>query len=81
MLAALDRVEARDDLARRLEEQYDLELMEEAMRRVRARVEGLSGSEAARRIPMNEPMVFVARGRVLRLLREEVRRLEADGQG
>ena len=38
-------------------------------------LEGLSGSEAAARIPMKESMVFVARGRVLKLLREEVEKL------
>ena len=51
---------AREDLARRLEEEFDLELLEEAERRVRQRVaphtweayrltaiEGLSGTEAA----------------------------------
>jgi hypothetical protein len=33
-------------------------------------------AEAARRIPMKEPKVFVARGRVLKLLRQEVQKLE-----
>jgi RNA polymerase sigma-70 factor (ECF subfamily) len=73
----------------RLQTEFDQELLEEAMTRVRQRVEpqtweafrlmsmeGLSGAEAARRIPMKEPMVFVARGRVLKLLRQEVQKLE-----
>jgi RNA polymerase sigma-70 factor (ECF subfamily) len=94
VVALLERVEAREDLVRRLEAEYDQELLEEAMNRVRRRVEpqtweafrltsveGLSGSEAARRIPMKEAMVFVARGRVLKLLREEVRSLGGDPEG
>jgi len=77
----LQSVEARDDLVQRLQEEFDHEIMEEAMARVRERVEpqtweafrllsveGLSGSEAAARIPMKEAMVFIARGRVLKLL-------------
>jgi RNA polymerase sigma factor (sigma-70 family) len=91
VVALLERIEARDDLVHRLETEYDQELLEEAMARVRGRVEpqtweafrltsveGLSGAEAARRIPMKEPMVFVARGRVLKLLRQEVQKLEAE---
>jgi RNA polymerase sigma factor (sigma-70 family) len=86
----LESVEARDDLVQRLEEEFDHELLDEAMARVRERVElktweafrltsieGLSGSEAAARIPaMSVAMVFVARGRVLKLLRQEVQKLE-----
>jgi RNA polymerase sigma-70 factor (ECF subfamily) len=44
-------------------------------------MEGLSGGEAARRISMKEAMVYVARGRVLKLLREEVRNLGGDPEG
>ena len=91
VIAVLEQVEARDDLVRRLEAEFDQELLEAAMERVRARVEpqtweafrltsieGLSGGEAARRIPMKEPMVYVARGRVLKLLRQEVKKLNGE---
>ena len=94
VVALLERIEARDDLVQRLEAEYDQELLEEAMNRVRQRVEpqtweafrlmsveGLSGSGAAQRIPMKEAMVFVARGRVLKLLREEVRKLGGEPEG
>ena len=85
----LESIAARDDLVQRLEAEFDQELLDEAMRRVRGRVEpqtweafrltsmeGLSGAQAAERIPMKEAMVFIARGRVLKLLREEVQKLE-----
>jgi RNA polymerase sigma factor (sigma-70 family) len=82
-------VEARADLVRRLEEQFDLELLEEACRRVRARVqprtwgayeltaiEGLSGAEAAARLAMSIAAVFTAKASVLRMLREETQGLD-----
>ncbi len=86
----LASLEARDDLARQLEEEFDRELLREAMARVRLRVapqtwqafeltaiEGLSGAAAAERIPMQVAQVFVAKRRVQKMLREEVARLEA----
>src|SRR5205807_5575302 len=82
-------VEARDDLARRLEAEFDLELLEEAKRRVRQRaapqtweayrltaIEGLSGAEAAARLGMKVAAVFVSRSHVLKRLQSEVRALE-----
>jgi RNA polymerase sigma-70 factor (ECF subfamily) len=82
-------VAARDDLVKQLEEEFDRELMEEAMARVRLRVapqtwqafvltalQGLSGAEAAERIPMQVAQVFVAKRRVRRMLEEEVAALE-----
>jgi RNA polymerase sigma-70 factor (ECF subfamily) len=88
----LASVAARDDLVRRLEEEFDRELLEEAMLRVRLRVapqtwqaftltalEGLSGAEAAARIPMQVAQVFVAKRRVQKMLREEVAKLEQSG--
>ena len=85
----LQSVEARADLLRHLEEEFDRELLEEAMLRVRLRVapqtwqafrltalEGLSGAEAAARIPMQVAQVFVAKRRVQKMLQEEVARLE-----
>jgi RNA polymerase sigma-70 factor (ECF subfamily) len=88
-LDTLHSLAAREDLVRQLEEEFDRELLEEAMLRVRLRVapqtwqafaltalEGLSGAEAAARIPMQVAQVFVAKRRVQKMLREEVARLE-----
>ena len=85
----LHAVEARDDLVKHLEEEFDRELLAEAMARVRLRVapqtwsafaltalEGLSGAEAAARIPMQVAQVFVAKRRVQKMLQEEVAKLE-----
>jgi RNA polymerase sigma-70 factor (ECF subfamily) len=85
----LDSVEARDDLARRLEEEFDQELLEQAMARVRLRVqartweafrltalEGLSGAEAAARLDMKVAHVFVAKSEVREKVQEELRKLE-----
>jgi RNA polymerase sigma factor (sigma-70 family) len=81
--------EAREDLVKHLEGEFDREILEEAMLRVRLRVapqtwqafwltawEGLSGAEAAQRIPMQVAQVYVAKRRVQRMLQEEVARLE-----
>ena len=69
------------------EEQEERELLAEAARRVRRRVagrtweafrltalEGLSGQEASRRTGLNPAQVYVARRRVVGLLRQEARR-------
>ena len=81
--------EAREDLVKHLEREFDREILEEAMLRVRLRVapqtweafwltafEGLSGAEAAGRIPMQVAQVYVAKRRVQKMLQEEVTRLE-----
>jgi RNA polymerase sigma-70 factor (ECF subfamily) len=88
----LGSIEARDDLVKHLEAEFDRELLEEAMQRVRLRVapqtwqaftltalEGLSGAEAAERIPMQVAQVFVAKRRVQKMLQEEVAKLEKSG--
>jgi RNA polymerase sigma-70 factor (ECF subfamily) len=85
----LGDLEARDDLARRVEEQFDLDLLEEARCRVRQRVgaptweayrltaeEGVAGAEAAARTGLSVDRVHQAKHRVVRLLQEEVRRLQ-----
>jgi RNA polymerase sigma-70 factor (ECF subfamily) len=90
----LHTLEARADLARRLTDEFDHELMEAAMGAVRQRVapqtwdafrltalEGLAGSEAARRLGMPVANLFVARHRVQQMLREEIQRLELSGGG
>jgi RNA polymerase sigma-70 factor (ECF subfamily) len=89
MLEVLTRVEARDDLVRQLEAEYDRELFEAAAVRVRLRVEphtweafrlqaleGLSGAEAAARLGMKVGAAFVAKSKVQKMLQEEVRKLE-----
>ena len=83
-------VAARDDLLARLDEAFDRELLAEAARRVRLRVEdrtweafrltaeeGLSGAEASERIGMRVSQVYVAKKRVQEMLKEEVRNLDA----
>ena len=85
----LENVAAREDLLKRLDEEFDRELLEEAMARARARVapqtwqafaltalEGLSGADAGTRIPMAVGQVFVAKRRVQKLIQEELARLE-----
>jgi RNA polymerase sigma-70 factor (ECF subfamily) len=85
----LESVEARADLVKHLEEEFDRELLEEAMGRVRLRVapqtwsafaltalEGLAGAEAAERIPMQVAQVFVAKRRVQKMLQEEIAKLD-----
>ncbi len=85
----LHSVAAREDLVKQLEAEFDREILDEAMMRVRLRVapqtweafrltalEGLSGAEAGQRIPMQVAQVFVAKRRVQKMLQEEVARLE-----
>jgi RNA polymerase sigma-70 factor (ECF subfamily) len=89
VLKVLQTVEARTDLEKQLDEAFDRELLDGAMARVRQRVapqtweafrltalEGLSGAEAAARIPMQVAQVFVARRRVQKMLQAEVSKLE-----
>jgi RNA polymerase sigma factor (sigma-70 family) len=89
VLAALHSLEAADDLARHLEKEFDLELLDAAVARVRLRVkphtweayrllteERLSVPEVAGRLHMQVAMVFVARSKVKRMLREQVHQLE-----
>ena len=85
----IQSVAARDDLGRRLEAEFDLELLEEAERRVRLRVaphtweayrltalQGLSGAEAAAMLGMKVAAVFVSRSHVTKQLQREVKALE-----
>lgn len=89
-LAALSTVEAREDLERRIEDEFDLELLEQAMSRVRGRVEpatweafrltaleGLPAAEAARRLDKRVATVYVLRSNVQKLLQAAVAELEA----
>jgi RNA polymerase sigma-70 factor (ECF subfamily) len=87
---ALTTVEAREDLLRRIEDEFDLELLELAMARVRERVEpgtweafrltaleGLPAAEVARRLGKQVANVYVLRSNVQKLLKAEVAELEA----
>jgi RNA polymerase sigma factor (sigma-70 family) len=91
----LESLAARDDLIERLDEQFDRELLEEAIVRIRLRVEPhtweafrltaierLSGAFVAERLGIKIATVFKAKSKVQRMLREEIARLEgsnADG--
>lgn len=85
----LATVEAREDLVRRLDGEFDRELLEEAQARVRLRVaprtweafertaiQGQSGVEAAAALGMKVATVFVARSKVQKMLQEEIQNLE-----
>ena len=89
----IQTAEARDDLAQRLEAEFDLELLEEAQRRVRRRVaphtweayrltaiEGLSGAEAAARLGMKIAAIYVSRNHVTKQLQHEVKALESHAE-
>lgn len=89
--AVLESAEAREDLLARIDTEFDRELLEVAAARVKLRldpptweafhltaVEGLSGAEAAQRTGLKVATVFVAKGRVQKMLQEEIRRLEQD---
>jgi RNA polymerase sigma-70 factor (ECF subfamily) len=89
VLGWLETVEAREELVKRLEKEFDRELMEEAMARVRLRVEprtweafqllaleAFSGKEAAARLNMKIASVLVARSRVQKMLQAEIEKLE-----
>jgi RNA polymerase sigma-70 factor (ECF subfamily) len=89
--AVLESVEAGDDLAKRLEEAFDLERLETAQARVRQRIEphtweafrltaleGKSGSDAAAALHMQVGTVFKAKSKVQQMLRDEIERLERE---
>jgi RNA polymerase sigma factor (sigma-70 family) len=89
VLAALQTVAARDDLATQLEAAFDQELLALAQEVVRRRVEphtwdafrltaleGRSGAEAAAALNMRRGAVFQAKSKVQKLLRQEIERLE-----
>jgi RNA polymerase sigma-70 factor (ECF subfamily) len=88
-LRKLEEQEASEELARKLEAVFDLELLEIAEQNVRQRVEprtweaywlaahgGLSGAETAARVGMRVGAVFEAKSSVMDKIRNEIRRLE-----
>jgi RNA polymerase sigma-70 factor (ECF subfamily) len=91
-LEHLHTIQAGETLADELDEEFARELLDEAMARVRLRVqphtwqafhllavEGRSGAEAAEQLGMKVATVFVARSKVQKMLQAEVRRLEGQG--
>jgi RNA polymerase sigma-70 factor (ECF subfamily) len=85
----LETMEARTDLLDRLKDEFDQEVLEEALARVQARVspqrweafrltalEGFSGAEAAQRLNMKVATVFTAKSKVQKMVQEEIRKLE-----
>jgi RNA polymerase sigma-70 factor (ECF subfamily) len=90
----LGTVESRDDLLKRIDEEFDLELLEMAAERVRMRVEsgtwdafrltaieGVPAAEVARRLGKQVATIYVARQNVQRLLREELADLDRPAGG
>jgi RNA polymerase sigma factor (sigma-70 family) len=84
-------LEASEDLVRKLDEAFDLELLEVATVQVRLRVaphtweafrlvaiEGLPAAEVAAMVQMQVAMVYVAKSKVQKMLQEEIRKLEGD---
>ena len=91
MLERMASVEARDDLVRRLDEEFDLELLEVATAIVRARVtakswgayqltavEGRAASQVAEMLGMRVGAVYQAKSSVIQMLQDEVRKLGGD---
>jgi RNA polymerase sigma-70 factor (ECF subfamily) len=89
--AVLGSVQAREDLAARLQQAFDLERLEMAQARVRQRIEphtweafrltareGKSGEEAASLLGMQVGTVFKAKSKVQKMLRDEIERLERE---
>jgi RNA polymerase sigma-70 factor (ECF subfamily) len=89
ILELLESVAAREDLVKHLDEVFDRELLEEAMARVRLRVEahtweafrllaleGCSGAQAAAALGIKVATALVAKSKVQKLVRAELRKLE-----
>ena len=88
ILRLVANVEAREDLSVRLQNAFDKDLLDEAIARVRLRIEprtwdafrlltldDWTGAQTAQHLGMKVATVFVSRGKVLRMIREEVERL------
>jgi RNA polymerase sigma-70 factor (ECF subfamily) len=82
-------LEAREDLVKKLESVYDLELLETAKERVRRRVaphtweafrlatlEGVPVAEVSAQVRLPAALVYVAKSKVRQMLREEIGKLE-----
>ncbi len=89
VLEMLGSVEAREDLLNCLEEEWNRELLEQAMRLVRQRVqehtwevfrlmtrEDLTGPQVAERLGMKVGAVWVAKSKVQKMIYEEIQKLD-----
>lgn len=87
----LGSIAAREDLVRRLEAEFNLEILGEAMHRVRERVDpktweafrliaedGQPATAVAVQLGTNVAGVYKSKSNVLKMIKEEVRTLEAD---
>jgi RNA polymerase sigma factor (sigma-70 family) len=92
--AALQTLQAREDLEARLKDVFDLELLEEATSRIKRRIEektweafrrtamlGESAADAAAQLSMPIASVFKAKSNVQKMLQEELQRLESPAPG
>jgi RNA polymerase sigma-70 factor (ECF subfamily) len=90
----LESLEAREDLVRRLEEEFDQELLAQAINQVRERVEARTWeafrltaleqrppTEVAQSLGMKLATVYVARSKVQKLIRAELAQLETKEAG
>ncbi len=88
MQSFFENIAAGDGLVEHLEDEFRRELMDQAMARVRTRVEprtwdafrltaleGSSGETAAARLEMNITRVYTAKSEVKRMIRAEIRKL------
>jgi RNA polymerase sigma factor (sigma-70 family) len=93
-LRSIEEAPAREELARRIQQAFDEELLQQAMEAVRASVaphtweafrltalEYQSGAEAARQVGIPVMHVYVARQRVQQMIRQEVDRLQRVAEG
>ena len=91
-VSGLDEAPAREELARRIEDAFDEELLRQAIESVQARVEfrtweayrltaieRQSGAAAAEQLGVPVTNVYVARRRVQQMLKVEIERLERTG--
>jgi RNA polymerase sigma-70 factor (ECF subfamily) len=92
VLQGMETLEAREDLMKTLAETFDLEVFSEAQARVQLQVtprdwkifeslalEGRPGPLVAKELGMTVTAVLMAKSRVQKKLRQEVRRLSGDG--
>jgi RNA polymerase sigma factor (sigma-70 family) len=81
----LENVEAREELAQQIQAEFDQELFDAALQRVRERVpahqwdafrltalEGISGAAAAAQLKMLVGSVYTAKSRVQKMIRDEI---------
>ena len=89
MRELFENLEAGDDLIRHLEEEFQRELMDQAMALVRPRLaqrtwdafrltalEGVSGAAVAAQLEMKVARVYVAKSEVKEMIRQQIRKLE-----